>query len=194
MASQNQAQGGARLALAESELRGFVAIACIVRPQGRKGEVLAEILTDFPSRFTGLQHAFLNDPGNIPWEVKVERTWLHKGKVVLKFAGVDSIDGAEELRGRYVLVPEQEKVVLAAHQYYWFELKGCQVDILREGTRHRLGVVTDVEPTGGADLLHVFDGAEDILVPLAQDICKVIDTEARLIVIEPPEDLLDLNR
>jgi len=190
----NRAKGGATPALAQSELQGFIAIATIVRPQGRRGEVLAEILTDFPSRFTGLQHAFLNDPGSIPREVKIERTWLHKGKVVLKFGGVDSIDDAEGLRGRYVLVREEEKVALPAHQYYWFDLKGCQVEILREGTRHRLGVVTDVEPTGGVDLLHISDGSEEILVPLAEDICKVIDPEARLIVIDPPEDLLDLNR
>ena len=175
-------------------MRGFIAIARVLRPQGRKGEVLAEILTDFPSRFEGLQRVFLDDPGDNPRAVALEDTWLHKGKVVLKFAGVGSIDDAETLRGRLVLVPEEEKVALSAHQYYLWELIGCQVVTESGGARKPLGTVAEVERTGEVDLLHVADESGEILVPFARAICKVIDPESRLIVIDPPEDLLDLNR
>ena len=192
-ASRRQ-QREARTTVANDEMQGFIAIAQVVRPQGRKGEVLAEILTDFPSRFQGLQRVFLDDPGNAPRVVTVEHTWLHKGRVVLQFAGIGSIDEAETLRGRYVLVPEDEKVALAAHQYYLWELKGCQVVTERDGTRNPLGTVAEIERTPGGELLHVSDGSREILVPFAQAICKVIDPEAGLIVIDPPDDLLDLNR
>ena len=187
-------QREARTTVANDEMQGFIAIAQVVRPQGRKGEVLAEILTDFPARFQGLQRAFFDDPGNAPQVVTVEHTWLHKGRVVLKFAGIGSIDEAETLRGRYVLVPDEEKVTLTAHQYYLFELKGCQVVTERDGTRNPLGTVTQIERTAGGELLHVSDGSREILVPFAQAICTVIDPEAGLIVIDPPDDLLDLNR
>lgn len=193
-ASRRQTQREARTTLAHDEMQGFIAIAQVVRPQGRKGEVLAEILTDFPSRFQGLQRAFLDDAGNAPRAVTVENTWLHKGRVVLQFAGIGSIDEAETLRGRYVLVPEEEKVALAAHQYYLWDLIGCQVVTERDGTRNPLGTVTEIERTAGGELLHVSDGSREILVPFAQAICKVIDPEAGLIVIDPPDDLLDLNR
>jgi 16S rRNA processing protein RimM len=192
--SHRQVQRGTSTAVADGGLRGFIAIARVVRPQGRKGEVLAEILTDFPSRFADLRRAFLDDPGNNPRAATVEHTWLHKGKVVLKFAGIGSIDDAETLRGRLVLVPEEERVALSANQYYQWELKGCQVVAASGETRKDLGTVTEVERTGGVDLLRVSDGSREVLIPLAQAICKVIDPESRLIVIEPPEDLLDLNR
>jgi 16S rRNA processing protein RimM len=193
-ASHQQVQQGANTSVAHNETRGFIAIACVLRPQGRKGEVLAEMLTDFPDRFASLQRAFLDEPGNGPRAVTVEHTWLHKGKVVLKFAGTDSIDDAEKLRGRYVLVPEEEKIALSAHQYYLSDLMGCQVVVESGGTRRVLGAVTEVQRTGGVDLLKVSDGTQEVLVPFAKAICKVIDPEARLIVIDPPEDLLDLNR
>ena len=192
--SQRQVQQGAIPANTDGELQGLIAIARVTRPQGRKGEVLAEILTDFPSRFTELQRAFLEEPGGGSRAVTVEHTWLHKGKVVLKIAGIDSIDDADTLRGRLVLVPEEEKVALPAGQYYLWELEGCQVVVESGGTQTPLGVVTEVERTGGADLLHVVDGSREVLVPFVRAICKVIDPESRLIVIDPPEDLLDLNR
>ncbi len=154
---------------------------------------MAEILTDFPSRFAGLQRAFLGDAASDPQSVAVEDTWLHKAKVVLKFADIDSISDAETLRGKYVFIPEEEKVTLSAHQYYLWELTGCQVLVESEGKRKPLGTVTEIERTGGADLLHVSDNSRDVLIPFAQAICKVVDTEAKVIVIEPPDDLLDLN-
>jgi 16S rRNA processing protein RimM len=190
---RRQAQRGAGTAVDDDKMRGFIAIARVGRPQGRKGEVLAEILTDFPSRFADLQWAFLDDPGNNPRAVTVEHTWLHKGKVVLKFAGIGSIDDAETLRGRLVLIPEEEKIALSAHQYYLSELEGCRVFAEIGGKREPLGTVTEVERTGGVDLLHVVENSREVLVPFAQAICKVIDPDSRLIVIDPPEDLLDLN-
>jgi ribosomal 30S subunit maturation factor RimM len=52
-----------------------------------------------------------------------------------------------------------------------------------------------VESTGGVDVLHVRrpDGRSEVLIPLAQEICTRIDSASRTIVIDPPEDLLDLN-
>ena len=83
----------------------FLAIARILRPQGRKGEVAAEILTDFPGRFQQLQSVFLEVPGQAPKPVTVERGWPHKGRIILKFSGIDSIESASRLRGLQVLIP-----------------------------------------------------------------------------------------
>lgn len=192
--TSQQLLAGKSSAAQNGAVQDFVAIARVARPQGRKGEVIAEILTDFPARFADLQRVFVDDPGEGRKAVTIERIWLHKGRVVLKLAGIDSINDAETLRGRYVLIPAEEKVVLPSNQYYLWELTGCQVVVEHAGERKPLGVVTEVERTGGVDLLHIRDGSEEILIPFAQSICKVIDPEARLIVVEPPEDLLDLNR
>ena len=180
-------------ALPEKEAGEFLAVARIVRPQGRRGEVVAEILTDFPQRFAELRRAFLEKPGSQPEPVPVEKVWPHQGRVVLKFLGVDSIDQANQLRGVHVLIPREERMPLPAHHYYVWELKGCRVVAERQGASSEVGTVMEVEPTGGVDLLHVATPRGEVLIPLAQDICRHIDIEARIIVIDAPEDLLDLN-
>lgn len=172
---------------------GFLAVACVLRPQGRRGEVLALSLSDFPARFENLRHAYLDQPPGAPVPVTVEDAWWHKGKVVLKLAGVDSISAAESLKGRYILIPQEEKIPLAAGQYYLWELEGCRVVVEEAAGERTLGTVTGIERTGGADLLHVSDGSREVLIPLATAICKRIDPAGKLIVVDPPEDLLDLN-
>jgi 16S rRNA processing protein RimM len=170
-----------------------LAVARIVRPQGRRGEVAAEILTDFPERFQSLRRVFLERPGGTPQAAGVENAWLHKGRIVLKFSGVDSISGAEALRGLHVLIPREERVPLGAAHYYLWELEGCRVVLERGDPPQEIGTVTGIEATGGVDLLHVATPRGEVLIPLAQDICTRIDPEARTILIDPPEDLLDLN-
>jgi len=179
--------------LTQNETGRFLAIARILRPQGRKGEVAAEILTDFPERFQKLSAAFLEVPGQAPKAIDLERSWPHKGQIILKFAGIDSIESASRLRGLQVLIPWEQRAPLPPHHYYLCELQGCRVIWERQG--REIGTVTEVEPTGGVDVLHVrcSDGESEVLIPLAQEICTRIDLASQTIVIDPPEELLELN-
>lgn len=180
----------------------FVVIARILRPQGRRGEVLAEILTDFPGRFAGLRRVFLSAAGaesgkEPPRAVELESAWLHKGKVVLKLGGADSITAADGLRGLSVLIPYSERVQLPLHSYYWPEIEGCRVLAGPPEARVEIGTVEAIEPTAGAPILHVRPKDErddEVLIPFAQEICREIDPKAKLILIDPPDDLLDLNK
>lgn len=192
--ASSEAKGGA--ATGAKGNQAFVAVARIVRPQGRRGEVAAEILTDFPVRFASLKRAFLERPGGAADEVELENTWPHKGRIILKFAGVDSIEQANGLRGRHVLIRRDERIELAEHGYYVWELEGCRVVVEGDCAETVIGTVRAVEPTGGTDVLHVVrddDNNREILIPFAQEICKRIDTTAKRIVIDPPEGLLNLN-
>jgi len=174
----------------------FAAIACVVKPQGRRGEVAAEILTDFPGRFQALKEVYLENPGSEPTRVRIERAWPHKGRIVLKFSGIESIDQAQDLRGRHVLIPKSQRTPLPSHTYYISDLMGCRVVIAGDGREQNIGIVTGVEQTGGSQRLEVErqgPGGGELLIPLVQEICTRIDTAAKVIVIDPPEDLLDLN-
>jgi 16S rRNA processing protein RimM len=113
--------------------------------------------------------------------------------VILKLSGIDSIEGACRLRGLHLLIPWEERTALPPHHYYLWELRGCRVVWERQGKE--IGTVTDVEPTGGVALLHVArrEGKDEVLIPLAQDICTRLDPAGKIIVIDPPEDLLELN-
>ena len=182
--------------LTSEEPGPFLAIGRVVRTQGRGGEILADVLTDFPARFQRLQKAFLGTDSRSPQPVEVENTWPHKGRMVVKFAGVDSITQAERLVGLHILIPRKERMELPAHHYYVWELTGCRVVREHQGAMEEVGTVTEVESTGGVGLLHVSRAGGhggEVLIPLAQAICTSIDLQAKTIVIDPPADLLELN-
>ena len=128
-------------------------LALIRRPQGRKGEVFADILTDFPEKFAERRQLWLlrgsSGAGGAtsaaakaspaPREVELIGHWLHKGGIVLHFAGVDSISAAEELAGLVVAIPLAERATLAEDEVYIGDLIGCTlVDVGRGSTLSRL--------------------------------------------------------
>lgn len=192
----------------------WVAVAHILRPRGNKGEVAAELLTDFPQRLTALQEAFVSDArGPEPQRVQVQACWLsqnHPGQAVFHFAGFGSINDAEKLRGRDVLLPIEQRVTLPAGHYFVSDLIGCSVfECARDESPvvsspcslatapALLGDVTDVQFTGegvsGTPLLAVNTRAGELLIPLAEDICTRIDPAARRIDVLLPEGLRELN-
>ena len=194
MERSGESRPGGHRTLDEKEPNAFVAVARIVRPQGRRGEVVAEVLTDFASRFEETTDFFLEDP-SAPRSVTLESVWPHKGRVVLKLSGVDSIEEAARLRGLSLLIRQEDRAPLAADHYYVSDLKGCRVVREHRGAQIEVGVVTEVESTGGVDLLHVSrpgGRSREALIPLAQAICTRIDPATRTIVIDPPEGLLEL--
>jgi len=192
----------------------WVAVAHILRPRGNKGEVAAQLLTDFPQRLTSLQEAFVSDAsGREPQRVRVQACWLsqnHPGQAVFHFAGFASINDAEKLRDRDVLLPIEQRVALPAGHYFISDLIGCSVfEAAREASPVAsspcsmstapalLGDVIDVQFTGegvaGTPLLAVHTRAGELLIPLAEDICTRIDPAARRIDVLLPEGLRELN-
>ncbi len=175
-----------------------ISLARITRPQGRRGEVRAEILTDFPQRLLTLQRVWLGGAGQ-PRPVAVRSCRLDPSCrfVVFHFEGSDSIDDAERLVGLEVKVPISERTPLPEGSYYISDLAGCEV--YEAGADQPLGRVLDVQKTGvetrGTPILVVEKVAGgELLVPLAADICTTIDTAGRRIVVRLPEGLRELNR
>ncbi|PYU76233.1 MAG: hypothetical protein DMG49_01860 [Acidobacteria bacterium] len=194
----------------------WVLVARILRARGNKGEVAAEILTDFPERLTGLREVFAGhaDGRNEPRRISLKSCWLsqnHRGQAVFHFAGVDSISEAEKFRGLDVLLPFEQRVTLPAGQYFVSDLIGCSVfenpalppvvassPCSQGEAPSLLGTVRDVQFPGeeisGTPLLEVETSGGEILIPLAVDICTKIETKARRIDVILPDGLRDLNR
>lgn len=169
-------------------MEDLVAVAKIVRPRGLKGEVVADILTDFPERFETLGLVTAVRPDGERLELKIERTWFQSGRVVLKFAGYDTVEDSESLRNCEVCVPESEAVDLEDDEYYDWELEGCRIETLDD---RRLGTVAEILRTGATEILVVRGGEKEYLIPFAEAICVEVDIENKLIRIDPPEGLLD---
>ncbi|HKQ79368.1 MAG TPA: ribosome maturation factor RimM [Blastocatellia bacterium] len=167
----------------------LVSVARIARPQGLRGEVIADLLTDFPERFAGLDRAYIKRADGQFFVLDLESSRPHKGRIALKFAGCDSIDSAEDLRNALVMVSRDQLIKLPEDTYYDFDLIGCEV-IGADG--QRLGRVEEVQDFGAAPLLLVRDDERELLIPLVLSICVEIDTGQKRIVVNPPEGLLDL--
>src|ERR1700678_251956 len=188
----------------------WILLAHLLRPQGRKGEVLAELFTDFPERFDDQRRVFLAAPGFDGEQAEarpaeVVAFWLplgkNEGRVVLQFAGIDTISDAESIAGKDVIVPHEERLPLDEESVYISELIGCTV---YDGTVP-VGIVEDVQFAMSADGGRRLDGAspllavtshegDEILIPFAKAFLVAVDTEEKRIDMNLPEGLVEVNR
>jgi 16S rRNA processing protein RimM len=175
----------------ESGEEELIAVARIAKVRGIRGEVAADLLTDFPERFEGLEELISLNAAGERETLSIEKSWLHGGRVILKFAGYDSPEAAQALVGRTLAVPEADAIELEEDEFYDWELVDCRVETI---DRQELGSVREVLHTGAAPVLVVRDetGQREHLIPLAESICVEIDTEAKLIRVDPPEGLLEM--
>jgi len=186
-----------------------ITLARILRPHGRRGEVAAEILTDFPERLKKLKSAELYD-GRIladeapnalrvaPRHAAIRSCWISHsrgGQAIFHFEGSNSISDAEKLVGLLVQIPFSERMRLPSGSYYVMDLVGCE---LFEKGGAAIGTVRDVdfigEEVAGTPLLVVTAPHGEVLIPLAQDICLSVDIGARRIEVVLPEGLRELNQ
>jgi 16S rRNA processing protein RimM len=174
----------------------WAVIARVVGPRGNRGEVQAISLSDRPGRFQDVGEVYLfraAQPEVAGHCFSVENAWEHKGRIILKFRGVDSISEAERWRDCEVRVPLSGRPALPPGEYYQSDLVGCEV-VERTGGQ-RVGSVRSWQESSGTLLLKVeAENGGEILIPFAGSICVEVDPGARRIVVELPEGLKDLNR
>lgn len=176
-------------------------LAHLIRPHGRKGELVAELLTDFPERFHQRKRVFLIPPervGTSPREVRLENFWFLRSRIILRFQGIDSINDAEPLRGYTVAIPHAERAPLEHGAVYVGDLVGCSVfDLNRGGVE--IGQITDVDRWSSSSELLVLRRpglrmpAAEALIPFVRDYLVLLDIAARRIEMRLPQGLLDIN-
>jgi 16S rRNA processing protein RimM len=187
----------------------FITLARVAKTQGRHGEVAAEVHSDIPDRFTAGMKLFAL-PGarrglkqvveaervsEERRELEVEDLWPHKGLLVLKFVGVDSMSDAEALVGSELQVPRADRAELDAGCTYVSDLVGCTVfDHGRE-----IGRIDDVQfGAGEAPLLIVVSIGEDgevtkYDVPFAEAYLENVDAARRQVRMNLPDGMLEIN-
>jgi len=197
---------------ADPSAQKFVTVARILRARGNKGEVAAELLTDFPDHLHQQKEVFLSANSAAPQKATLQSFWLdrnHPGQCVFHFAGVSSINDAEKLRSFNVQLPFEHRAVLPSATYFVTDLIGCSVFELPTvappvasspcslaESPALLGQVRDVyfpgEGQPGTPLLALDTPQGELLIPLAEDICKKIVLPARRIEVLLPEGFRDL--
>jgi 16S rRNA processing protein RimM len=163
----------------------MVTIGRVVKPQGRKGEVLTAPLTDRPDRFPNLHRAYVAGAEGRAREIVVTSCWPHKGRFVLKIDGVDSIDAAEAFRGKDIRIAEGDLDALPEGSYYHHQILGLNVV---EASGRSLGRAEEIlETGGGAQVLVIRGGGGEVLLPLAQEFIERVDVRGGCIVVKRPE-------
>ena len=169
----------------------YIVIARIARTRGNRGEVLADLFTDFPSRFDVLEGVWLEFPDGQRRCYSLESCWQHKGRQVLKFCGIDAISSAESLVGAWVEVEAQDSVELPEGTYFDHDLIGCAV---RDAEGKLLGHVQEVMRLAGNHQLVVKGLGREFMVPAVAAICTRVSIEGKEITVDLPEGLIDLNK
>ncbi|MCE2541858.1 MAG: 16S rRNA processing protein RimM [Acidobacteria bacterium] len=175
----------------------MIVVGRIARAHGNRGQVIVNVETDFPDRRFRPGSTLHAAADGQPQRLEIVAARFHGGRPVLTLEGVDTMDQAEALAGLELRVPESELPVLPPGSFYHHTLTGCAVRTV-EGVD--VGTVTAVSGSSGAHRLLVRragdpDGSTgEIDVPLAAPICVQVDPERRVIVVDPPKGLLELNR
>jgi 16S rRNA processing protein RimM len=156
----------------------------IGKPHGLDGEVYVVPISDDPRRFdTG---SVLLGQDDRSFEVSGARR--HGDRLLVKFAGIDDREGAENLRGLSLYVSSDDLRDLESDEFWPHDLLGSEVQTVAGEV---VGRAVDVVPGAAQDLLQVETESGPRFIPMAKEIVVEVDTETRRIVVDPPEGLLD---
>ena len=168
----------------------MVLVGIVARTQGLRGHVFVNALTDFADERFKVGATVWGRIAGVVTPLQVESLRIQGGRPVVTFAGYGDVDRAEELAGVELRIPEQDLQPLADGSWYHHQLVGCAV-VTEDGAH--VGTVSKVDDGASGALLIVNGERGEILIPLAEDICTVVDVAGRQIRIAPPPGLLELN-
>lgn len=173
-----------------SESKDFISLARVVKTQGRRGEVAAEVHSDVPDRFAPGMRLYPLTPEVARRELEIEDFWPHKGLLVFKFAGIDSISDAEKLVGVELQVPRTDRAQLEPGWTYVSDLVGCTlIDRGRE-----VGRIEDVQfGAGEAPLFIIASQDKNFEIPFAEAYLERVDLPHRQVRMNLPEGMLEIN-
>jgi 16S rRNA processing protein RimM len=172
-----------------SDWDDMVCVGRIVRPHGIRGQVVVAPETDFVEERYRVGAAFWTGTDGGGEKLRISAARLQNGRPIVGFEGFATIDAVEPLLGLELRVPEGELMPLEEGRYYHHQLVGCAVETTGGA---RVGEVAGVEGGAGAGLLRVTGARGDVLIPLT-GVCVDIDVARRMIRIDPPDGLLELN-
>jgi 16S rRNA processing protein RimM len=169
----------------------MVLVGRVARPHGIRGDVVVNSETDFADARFAVGAWLWTRVAGVVGQVKVARAALGGKRPIVGFEGVSDVSDAERLAGAELRVPEEALAKLEPGAYYLHQLVGCRVETSQGAP---VGEVVRVEGGTGASLLAVAGPTGEVLIPLAVSLCPTIDVERRLVVVDAPEGLLEVNQ
>jgi 16S rRNA processing protein RimM len=169
----------------------LIVVGRVARAHGNRGQVIVNLETDFPEeRFRPGETLLVGREGEAPRPLRIGSVRFHQGRPILALEGIETMNDAEGLAGQILHVPAASRGPLPAGTFYREDLVGCDVTDTHGAA---VGRVTAVEGPMELSRLVISGALGEVLIPLAADICVRIEPDARRIVVNPPEGLLELN-
>jgi 16S rRNA processing protein RimM len=168
-----------------------VAVGKITRAHGVRGEVAVLVLTEIEDRF--LPGTELEAEGRSP--VTIESTRRDRGRLLIKFSGVEDREAAQRLSGVYLTVPRSSSPELPEGSYWPYQLEGCTV---RTDTGVELGTISEVIHTQANDVWAARATGDDgsiaeTLIPALKDVVVSVDVAGRRVVVRDVPGLTTAN-
>ena len=174
----------------ENQTESLLEIGTIVGTHGLRGDLKVRLKSGDPELLLALRQVGLCLPTGETLQVDISRQVLHKGQVLLRFLGYETINQAEKLLAARVVVAESELPQLANDEYYWGQLKGLRVVDQRRG---EIGQIRDLFSTSAHDTYVVRGELGEVLVPAVRQFILEINLEERIMHVDLPEGLIPEN-
>jgi len=158
----------------------------IGRAHGVQGEATVEVRTDDPDQRFAIGATLTIENNRV---LTITNSRWHNQILLLTFAGITNRDQIESLRDQ-LLHSEVDTEDNSPGEYHFQQLIGCQVKL--QDSRE-IGLVHEVIQLPGQDLLGVQTLTGEVLIPMVKQIIVSVDIGAKLIVVNPPEGLLDVK-
>jgi len=166
----------------------YITVGKVTAPFGIRGEVKVVPLTDFPERFSNKGRYYLSKQ-NLFKAVEIQDVKIRSRDIIIKFAGVDTRETAQEYRNALLQVPREDVLPLPKGHYYHYQIVGLLVET-EGGTV--LGRVTEVLETGSNDVYLVKDDqGREFLLPALKEVIRDIDLEKGLMLVRPLPGMLE---
>ena len=165
----------------------YFEIGQIVNTSGLKGILKIKPFTDDIKKFSNLKTIYIKTKNGLT-EFKIEQVRYVKNMVMLKLAGIDTVEEAEKYRNLYIKILRDQEEELEEGSYYVVDILGCKVNT---DANQELGKIVDVFQTGSNDVYVVKDEqGKQILLPAIKEVIKNVDVKNKIITVHLLEGLV----
>ena len=167
-------------------IKKFLESGKIVGTHSVRGAVRVQPWSDSADFLCHFKKIYTDDAGKA--ELTVLTAKPHGNVVLMTFKGIDTIEKAEQLRGKVIYIARKD-VTLPDDRYFISDLLGCEVKDADTG--EILGVLADVSQTGANDVWHIKNNGKEYLVPAIDEVLVSVKPEQSEIIIRPLKGIFD---
>ncbi len=167
-------------------MKEYLEIGKIVGTHGVRGMVRIQPWCDNLSILADIKTLYIDNMGN--GSVGIGRIAENGNVFIAQIKGVDSIEGAEKLRGK-ILFAKRGDLKIEKGSYFIQDIIGCKVIDKDNGTVY--GKISEVSATGANDVWHIKNGDKEYLIPVIPSVVSCVNVESEIIEITPLKGIFD---